>query len=77
MGHKIKTLVAIADTQKGKIVKAGEIVDFGKDRNELAVNNGWAEWVDEKEPAKSEKKETPKKKVTAGAVVKGEKIETK
>lgn len=64
MGHKIKTLVAIADTQKGEIVKAGEIVDFGKDRNELAVNNGWAEWVE------AEKKEAePKKEAT----VKGKK----
>lgn len=57
MGHKIKTLVAIADTQKGEIVKAGEIVDFGVIRNKQAVDNKWAEWHVEKEAKETEKKE--------------------
>lgn len=74
---KVKLLLEVLDNETQTNLPKGTVKDFGKDRNELAVNNGWAEWVDEKEPAKSEKKETPKKKVTAGAVVKGEKIESK
>lgn len=74
---KVKLLLEVLDNETKQNLPKGTVKDFGKDRNELAVNNGWAEWVDEKEPAKSEKKETPKKKVTAGAVVKGEKIESK
>ena len=72
MGHKIKTLVDITDKDKNKIVKAGEIVDFGVIRNKKAVDSKWAEWHIVKE---AEKKEESPSKTTSKA--RGKKIDTK
>ena len=64
MGHKIKTLVAITDVQKGEIVPEGEIVDFGVLRNKKAVDSKWAEWHIVKETEKKESAPKTKKNET-------------
>ena len=65
---KVKLLLEVLDNETKTNLPKGTVKDFGKDRNELAVNNGWAEWVE------AEKKEAePKKEAT----VKGKKTETK
>lgn len=74
-------LVTARDTEKGVDIQKDAVVDLGKERNEKAVKNGYAQWLEEvkvsnvKEEAATEKKEgTPKKTTTS---VKGKKIETK
>lgn len=67
-----------------KTLMKGTVTDLGKERNEAAVNNKLAVWVDsrsskEEKPLQdlkpSEKKEGTPKKTTSS--VKGKKIETK
>lgn len=66
--NKVKFLVDTFDKVKRVNIPKGEVQDLGKERNEKAVQNGYAEWVE------TEKKEAePKKEAT----VKGKKIETK
>ena len=84
MENRIKLLKSVKDKETGKQLLTGTETDLGKERNEAAVNNKLAVWVDsrsskEKKPLQdlkpSEKKEgTPKKTTTS---VKGKKIETK
>lgn len=64
MGHKIKTLVAIKDEQKGEAVPEGVIVDFGVVRNKKAVDSKWAEWHIVKETEKKESAPKTKKNET-------------
>lgn len=73
-------LVTARDTEKGVDILKDSVVDLGKERNEKAVKNGYAQWVEEsvknvKEEAETEKKEGTPKKTTS--LVKGKKIETK
>ena len=65
-------LVTARDTEKGVDILKDSVVDLGKERNERAVKNGYAQWVEE---AETEKKEEAPKKTTS--LVKGKKIETK
>ena len=84
MEKQIKLLKSVKDKETGKQILTGTVIDLGKERNEVAVNNKLAVWVDsrsskEEKPLQylkpSEKKEgTPKKTTTS---VKGKKIETK
>lgn len=69
------------DAKTGKIYPEGTILDLGEERNNNAVNNGLAVWLDsrefteaKKEVANEKKEGTPKKTTTS---VKGKKIETK
>ena len=81
---KIKMNTTAFDKVGRKNLMKGTVIDLGKERNEAAVNNKLAVWVDsrsskEEKPLQdlkpSEKKEgTPKKTTTS---VKGKKIETK
>lgn len=43
---KIKLLTDIFDTEKKVNLEKGVVGDYGKERNERAVKNGYAEWVD-------------------------------
>ena len=79
--EKIKMLVSANDKVTGKLILEGSELDLGKERNNNAVKNGLAVWVDsrefieaKKEVEKEKKEETPKKTTTS---VKGKKIETK
>ena len=54
---KIKLKKTAYDSVSARDILAGEIVDLGKERNEKAVKNGFAEWVKQPE---TEKKETEK-----------------
>lgn len=84
MEKQIKLLKSVKDKETGKQILTGTVIDLGKERNEVAVNNKLAVWVDsrdftEEKPLQdiklSEKNEgTPKKTTTS---VKGKKIETK
>ena len=85
MEKQIKLLKSVKDIKTGKQILSGTVTDLGTERNNNAVNNGLAVWVDSRsfkeerameDLAKpSEKKEgTPKKTTTS---VKGKKIETK
>ena len=84
MENRIKLLKSVKDKETGKQLLTGTETDLGKERNEAAVNNKLAVWVDsrsskEKKPLQdlksSEKKEGTPKKTTSS--VKGKKIETK
>ena len=84
MEKQLKLLKSVKDKETGKQILTGTVIDLGKERNEAAVNNKLAVWVDsrifkEEKPLQdlkaTEKKEgTPKKTTTS---VKGNKIETK
>ena len=84
MENRIKLLQSVKDNKTGEQYLTGTVIDLGKERNEAAVKNKLAVWVDsrsskEEKPLQdlkpSEKKEgTPKKNTTS---VKGKKIETK
>lgn len=84
MEKQIKLLKSVKDKETGKQILTGTVIDLGKERNEAAIKNKLAVWVDsrsskEEKPLHdlkpSEKKEgTPKKTTTS---VKGKKIETK
>ena len=84
MEKQIKLLKSVKDKETGKQILTGTVIDLGKERNEAAIKNKLAVWVDsrnskEEKPLQdlkpSEKKEgTPKKTTTS---VKGNKIETK
>ena len=81
MEKQIKLLKSVKDKETGKQILTGTVIDLGKERNEAAVNNKLAVWVDSrdfteaKKEVETEKKEgTPKKTTTQ---VKGKKIETK
>ena len=84
MEKQIKLLKSVKDKETGKQILTGTVIDLGKERNEAAIKNKLAVWVDsrnskEEKPLQdlkpSEKKEgTPKKTTTS---VKGKKIETK
>ena len=54
---KIKLKKTAYDSISVRDILAGEIVDLGAERNEKAVKNGFAEWV---EQPTTEKKETEK-----------------
>lgn len=79
MGKIKMNYTAFDKIGKRDLVK-GSIHDLGDERNKMAVENGYATWVEETKievakPIQSEKKEgTPKKTTTS---VKGKKIETK
>ena len=68
MGHKVKTLVDILDTEANKVIKKGTVHDFGTPaKNKKTVDNKWAEWHVEKEVKEIEKKEeTPNKTTSSG-----------
>ena len=81
---KIKMNTTAFDKVGRKTLMKGTVTDLGKERNEAAVNNKLAVWVDsrsskEEKPLHdlkpSEKKEGTPKKTTSS--VKGKKIETK
>lgn len=81
---KIKMNTTAFDKVGRKNIMKGTVIDLGKERNEDAVNNKLAVWVDsrsskEEKPLQdlkpSEKKEGNPKKTTTS--VKGKKIETK
>ena len=81
---KIKMNTTAFDKVGRKNLMKGTVIDLGKERNEAAVNNKLAVWVDsrsskEEKPLQdlkpSEKKEGTPKKTTSS--VKGNKIETK
>lgn len=81
---KIKMNTTAFDKVGRKNLMKGTVTDLGKERNEDAVNNKLAVWVDsrsskEEKPLQdlkpSEKKEGTPKKTTSS--VKGNKIETK
>ena len=82
---KIKMNTTAFDKVGRKNLMKGTVIDLGKERNEAAVNNKLAVWVDSRsfkeerameDLAKpSEKKEGTPKKTTSS--VKGKKIETK
>ena len=81
---KIKMNTTAFDKVGRKNLMKGTVIDLGKERNEAAVNNKLAVWVDslsskEEKPLQdlkpSEKKEGIPKKTTSS--VKGKKIETK
>ena len=84
MENRIKFLQSVKDKETGEQYLTGTVIDLGTERNEAAIKNKLAVWVDsntskEKKPLQdlkpSEKKEeTPKKTTTS---VKGKKIETK
>ena len=81
MEKQIKLLKSVKDKETGKQILTGTVIDLGKERNEAAVNNKLAVWVDSrdfteaKKEVETETKEgTPKKTTTS---VKGKKIETK
>ena len=72
----IKLFSNVTDGVTVHSLRKGTIVDLGADRNEKAVNNKFAVWVDDQpkdEP--TEKKEGTPRKTTSS--VKGKKIETK
>ena len=72
----IKLLSNGTDGVTGKVLYQDQIVDLGEERNEKAVNNKFAVWVDEQpKEAPTEKKEGTPRKTTSS--VKGKKIETK
>ena len=78
---KIKMKATAFDKVGRKNLMKGTVIDLGKERNEAAVNNKLAVWVDsidfteaKKEVETEKKEETPKKTTTS---VKGKKIETK
>ena len=84
MENRIKFLQSVKDKETGEQYLTGTVIDLGKERNEAAVNNKLAVWVDslslkEKKPLQdlksTEKKEGTPKKTTSS--VKGNKIETK
>ena len=68
----IKLLSNVTDGVTGKVLYKDQIVDLGAERNEKAVYNKFAVWVDE--PPTEKKEGTPKKTTSS---VKGKKIETK
>ena len=81
MENRIKLLKSVKDKETGNQLLTGTVIDLGKERNEAAVNNKLAVWVDsrdfteaKKEVETEKKEETPKKTTTS---VKGKKIETK
>ena len=79
--EKIKMLVSANDKITGKLILEGSELDLGKERNNNAVKNGLAVWVDSREfieakkEVEKEKKEVTPKKTTSS--VKGKKIEIK
>ena len=84
MENRIKFLQSVKDKETGEQYLTGTVIDLGKERNEAAVNNKLAVWVDsrsfkEEKPLQdlksTEKKEGTPKKTTSS--VKGKKIETK
>ena len=81
MEKQIKLLKSVKDKETGKQILTGTVIDLGKERNEDAVNNKLAVWVDSrdfteaKKEVETEKKEETPKKTTSS--VKGKKIETK
>ena len=80
MEKQIKLLKSVKDKETGKQILTGTVIDLGKERNEDAVNNKLAVWVDSRSSPlqdlkPSEKKEGTPKKTTSS--VKGKKIETK
>ena len=81
---KIKMNTTAFDKVGRKNLMKGTVIDLGKERNEAAIKNKLAVWVDslsskEEKPLQdlkpSEKKEGTPKKTTSS--VKGNKIETK
>ena len=84
MENRIKFLQSVKDKETGEQYLTGTVIDLGKERNEAAIKNKLAVWVDsntskEKKPLQdlkpSEKNEGTPKKTTSS--VKGNKIETK
>ena len=84
MENRIKFLQSVKDKETGEQYLTGTVIDLGKERNEAAIKNKLAVWVDsntskEKKPLQdlkpSEKNEGTPKKTTSS--VKGKKIETK
>ena len=84
MEKQIKLLKSVKDKETGKQILTGVVIDLGKERNEAAVNNKLAVWIDtrrnkEKKTLQDlkldEKKEGIPKRTTSS--VKGKKIETK
>ena len=84
MENRIKFLQSVKDKETGEQYLTGTDIDLGKERNEAAVKNKLAVWVDsrsskEKKPLQdlksTEKNEGTPKKTTSS--VKGNKIETK
>ena len=72
----IKLLSNVTDGVTGHSLPKGTIVDLGAERNEKAVNNKFAVWVDDQQKDEpTEKKEGTPRKTTSS--VKGKKIETK
>ena len=78
---KIKMNTTAFDKVGRKNLMKGTVIDLGKERNEAAIKNKLAVWVDsrdfteaKKEVETEKKEETPKKTTTS---VKGKKIETK
>jgi len=84
MEKQIKLLTTVKDYEKKDTqYLKGTLIDLGKERNEKAVKNGLAVWVDSRsfkevknlsEKVTEKKEETPKKTTS---LVKGKKIETK
>ena len=46
MEKQIKLLKSVKDKETGKQILTGTVIDLGKERNEAAVNNKLAVWVD-------------------------------
>lgn len=83
MEKQIKLLTTVSDSKTGQMLNRDSLQDLGKERNEKAVKNGLAVWVDSRsfkevknlsEKVTEKKEETPKKTTS---LVKGKKIETK
>ena len=81
MEKQIKLLKSVKDKETGKQILTGTVIDLGKERNEAAIKNKLAVWVDSrdfteaKKEVETEKKEGTPKKTTSS--VKRKKIETK
>ena len=81
MENRIKLLQSVKDNKTGEQYLTGTVIDLGKERNEAAVKNKLAVWVDSrdfteaKKEVETEKKEGTLKKTTSS--VTGKKIETK
>lgn len=61
---KIKLKKTAFDAIAKRDILAGEIVDLGAERNEKAVKNGFAEWVEQPTEKRETEKPTAKKAET-------------